>query len=203
MPIVGGALGVAGNLALKPKTQQVEQAQRDFVNAVLRKESGAAIGASEFKNAQRQYFPQPGDSKEVIEQKAKNRRTAIQGLRVMSGPGARMMDEAMQPQGYGNRLDGTKKGLGFLGELKRPDGAVSTELSIGVNFDGKEREIPALVPTLTKQEVDYLLNGGKPTKEIVRKAVEHARGRISSGKSPFAENGEQASSSGFTYLGKE
>ena len=94
VPIVGGALGVAGNLALKPKTQQVEQAQRDFVNAVLRKESGAAIGASEFKNAQRQYFPQPGDSKEVIEQKAKNRRTAIQGLRVMSGPGARMMDEA-------------------------------------------------------------------------------------------------------------
>ena len=86
---------------------------------------------------------------------------------------------------YGFRKDGTLKGSGFLGELKRPDGRVSTELSIGVNFDGKGTEIPALVPTLTKQEINHLLSGGKITKEIVSKAVEHARKRIAEGESPF------------------
>ena len=88
---------------------------------------------------------------------------------------------------YELRKDGTKKGLGYFGELKRPDGRVSTELSIGVNIDGKEIEIPSLVPTLSKQEIDHLLGGGNPTKEIVGKAVEHARKRISQGKGPFAE----------------
>ncbi|OPY89017.1 MAG: hypothetical protein A4E71_00097 [Smithella sp. PtaU1.Bin162] len=95
--------------------------------------------------------------------------------------------------GYGNRTDGTKKGKGFLGELKRRDGKVSTELSIGVTFDGKETEIPTLVPTLSKDEINYLLEGGEPTKAIIRKAVDHAKKRIASGKSPFAEEGEQPS----------
>lgn len=60
--------------------QQYEQAQRNFVNAVLRRESGAVISPSEFANAAQQYFPQPGDSKSVIEQKAKNRQTVIENL---------------------------------------------------------------------------------------------------------------------------
>lgn len=53
--------------------KQIEQAQRDFLNATLRRESGAAIAESEFKNAQLQYFPQPGDTPEVVKQKQKNR----------------------------------------------------------------------------------------------------------------------------------
>jgi len=35
---------------------------------------------------------------------------------------------------YGNRPDGSKKGRGYFGEIKRPDGAVSTELSVSVEF---------------------------------------------------------------------
>jgi hypothetical protein len=66
--------------------QQVEQAQRDFVNAVLRQESGAAISQSEFDNAKKQYFNQPGDSAEVKAQKAANRKTAIEGFKNMAGP---------------------------------------------------------------------------------------------------------------------
>lgn len=92
---------------------------------------------------------------------------------------------------FGLRPDGTKKGSGYFGVLKRPDGKVSTELSIGVEFDGKETLIPALVPTLTKNEIDYLLASNKPTKEIIQKAVEHAKQRITEGKSPFAQEGEQ------------
>lgn len=93
---------------------------------------------------------------------------------------------------YGLRQDGTKKSKGFLGELKRPDGDISTEISVGVEFDGQEREIPTLVPTLNKKQIEYLLDGGPPTKEIVDKAVEHARKRIKDGKSPFYEDSEDS-----------
>jgi hypothetical protein len=89
------------------------------------------------------------------------------------------------------RPDGTPKGLGYFGPLKRPDGRVSTELSIGVDFDGEETLIPSLVPTLDDGEVKYLLGGGKPTKQIVDKAVLHARKRMRDGKNPFAQEGEQ------------
>ncbi len=59
---------------------------------------------------------------------------------------------------YGNRPDGSAKGMGFFGELKRPDGDVSTEISVGVGMDGKEMDIPLIVPTLTKKELNYLLS---------------------------------------------
>ena len=77
---VGGALESGANSILPANTQRAEQARRDFVNAVLRQESGAAIGKDEFDNASRQYFPQPGDSAAVIKQKADNRALQIQGL---------------------------------------------------------------------------------------------------------------------------
>lgn len=85
-PLIGGLLGAATNVALSADDQRAEQAQRNFVNAVLRQESGAAIGASEFDNARKQYFPQPGDTPEQIEQKAENRRTTIAGLQRSAGP---------------------------------------------------------------------------------------------------------------------
>ena len=80
VPLIGGALGTAANAAQTDKQQQVEQAQRDFVNAVLRRESGAAISPGEFDSAAKQYFPQIGDSAAVKAQKARNRELAIQGL---------------------------------------------------------------------------------------------------------------------------
>ena len=62
-----------------------EQAERNFVNAVLRRESGAAIADSEFKSAEEQYFPRPGDTSGALEQKRANRQQAIEGLRVGAG----------------------------------------------------------------------------------------------------------------------
>jgi hypothetical protein len=83
-----GAAGipVAGNFLVGPEFQQAEQAKRDFVNAILRRESGAVISPSEFENANQQYFPQPGDSPEVIAQKAANRQIAIEGVQRAAGP---------------------------------------------------------------------------------------------------------------------
>jgi hypothetical protein len=78
----------AGNYLVSPEYQRGEQAQRDFVNALLRRESGAAISQAEFDNARKQYFPQPGDKPETLRQKAENRATAIAGLRRASGPAA-------------------------------------------------------------------------------------------------------------------
>lgn len=77
------------NAVASPERQQVVQAQRNFVNAILRVESGAAISDGEFNNAQRQYFPQVGDSKEVIEQKRQNRVTAMKGMAREAGPNYR------------------------------------------------------------------------------------------------------------------
>lgn len=69
--------------------QKFDQARRDFTTAVLRKESGAVISKSEEDNANRQYFPQPGDTKEVIEQKRRNRAEAIRGIGAAAGKGYR------------------------------------------------------------------------------------------------------------------
>ena len=73
---------------------------------------------------------------------------------------------------YGIRPDGTKKGCVVFGELKRPDGDISTELSIGVGFDNGDHEIPMLVPTLSRSET-------------VGKAVANARSRMAAGKGAF------------------
>ncbi|WP_234837710.1 phage tail tip lysozyme [Sinorhizobium meliloti] len=74
------------NLAVSGDFQKLDQARRDFINAQLRRESGAVISPEEFDNANKQYFPQFGDGDEVIEQKRRNRQTVIQGMTRSAGP---------------------------------------------------------------------------------------------------------------------
>jgi hypothetical protein len=62
-----------------------DQAERNFVNAVLRRESGAAISDKEFDSAKQQYFPRPGDTPEVLAQKKQNRQQAMVGMQAASG----------------------------------------------------------------------------------------------------------------------
>ncbi|WP_457663699.1 hypothetical protein [Sinorhizobium medicae] len=85
---VAGSIPIAGNYLRSEDAQKYDQAKRDYINAVLRRESGAVISPEEFKNAEQQYFPQPGDGPEVIEQKRRNRETTIQGLKISAGQGA-------------------------------------------------------------------------------------------------------------------
>ena len=68
------------NILKSDERQNYEQAQRNFINAILRKESGAAISPTEFDSAAKQYFPQPGDSQSVIDQKTANRTRVIANL---------------------------------------------------------------------------------------------------------------------------
>jgi hypothetical protein len=76
----GSAMNVVPGILGGPNEdqQRVEQARRDFINAVLRKESGAVISPQEFANADRQYFPQPGEGKKVRDQKREARRRATE-----------------------------------------------------------------------------------------------------------------------------
>lgn len=90
VPIVGAGLGmVANKYVASTEQQRVDQAQRDFVNAALRVESGASINESEFANARRQYFTQPGDSPATVAQKKRNRETEIESLKMQAGPAAK------------------------------------------------------------------------------------------------------------------
>jgi hypothetical protein len=96
-----GNLPVVGNFARSQDAQKYDQAKRDFINAVLRRESGAVISPEEFANAEQQYFPQPGDGEEVIAQKRRNRDVTIQGLKVSSGQGANFAlppEQSSKPQ---------------------------------------------------------------------------------------------------------
>jgi hypothetical protein len=84
VPFAGDKLsevaGSALNFTQSSPQQQVEQAKQNFINALLRRESGAVIGRDEFTSADNQYFPQIGDSAERIAQKQRNRETAIKGV---------------------------------------------------------------------------------------------------------------------------
>lgn len=62
-----------------------EQAERNFINAVLRRESGASISPAEFDSAAKQYFPRSGDGPEVLAQKQRNRQQVIESFKAEAG----------------------------------------------------------------------------------------------------------------------
>ena len=103
------------------------------------------------------------------------------------------------------RADGSQKGHGYLGLFDRRDdsGQKSSELSVGVQVDelngGKQTEIPTMVPTLTENERNYLLDvpvdqhkqaNPQLYDKIVGKAIDHALGRKASGKPIYAQPSE-------------
>jgi hypothetical protein len=82
-PIVGNE--ISANLARGEGRQKALQAQRDWVRAKLRKESGAVIGPQEMLDEISTYFPQIGDSDGVIEQKKQARLQAAEAMKTSSG----------------------------------------------------------------------------------------------------------------------
>lgn len=77
------------NMTSSDEQQSAEASAREFIAATLRYESGAAIPPEELEAQRRRYFPMPGDSPETIALKTELRRTALEGLAVSAGPGAR------------------------------------------------------------------------------------------------------------------
>jgi hypothetical protein len=73
-------LPVLGNTLAGPRGEKFDQLQRDIINAILRRESGAVISDAEFDNARKQYIPQPGDSPETVKLKMENIRTQLKAF---------------------------------------------------------------------------------------------------------------------------
>lgn len=68
--------------------QSYNAAKQNWIAAVLRKESGAAIAKKEYADADYQYFPQDGDSKAVVKQKQALRELAEEEMNKSVGPSA-------------------------------------------------------------------------------------------------------------------
>ena len=79
----------AANVLVSGERGKSMDAQRAFINALLRRESGAAINAGEFSSYSKEYFPQLGDTPDQIEGKRKHRAEVIAGLARESGKGYR------------------------------------------------------------------------------------------------------------------
>jgi hypothetical protein len=90
-------VGAAAYAALSPENKQVFQAQRNFINATLRQESGATINPPEFINARKQYFPQPGDDEGTLKQKSENRIRVISNFKLSAGPSVANQFDAPKP----------------------------------------------------------------------------------------------------------
>jgi hypothetical protein len=102
-----------------PDYQLFDQARRDFINAQLRRESGAVIGPDEFNNANKQYFPQPGDGPQVIEQKREARKLAIESMGRSAGPNYK---RPAATEGNGGTPDATSSSPEDLSSMPVPNG---------------------------------------------------------------------------------
>lgn len=113
--------GVAGDLqnvlptALggnDPTRQRADNTQSEFVAAVLRLDSGAAVPPAELEQYSRIYFPIAGDSPEVIAQKARARARVMQGLVAEAGQAARPEDLRELQRHYGGAPTSQSNGEG-------------------------------------------------------------------------------------------
>lgn len=103
--------GILGNFAQTPERQMYYQAQREFINAIKRKESGAAVSESEVEDYAQTYFPQPGDDQKVIAQKRRARDRAIAGLKAQAGGAWKQVEGAIDSSSPAPAQGGIK----FLG----------------------------------------------------------------------------------------
>jgi hypothetical protein len=69
-----------------PDYQIAQRAGTEFLQAILRKDTGAAITEAEQEEYGRVYLPQPGDSPEVLKSRAEARRRAVAALQAGMSP---------------------------------------------------------------------------------------------------------------------
>lgn len=107
---------------------------------------------------------------------------------------ASMQTEAMQSQQEDPsmfRPDGSRKSSqGFLGPMENAQGQTMTEYSVGVNINGKQTDVPSMVPGLNSVEIGAIQRGNIP-ESVQIKAKESAQDRIAQGLSPFYQDMEQ------------
>jgi hypothetical protein len=77
--------GFRPNISLSAENQRFKQARREFVAAVLRRDSGAAITPDEERLYGEMFFAVPGDNGATIESKRQSRINALEALRYEGG----------------------------------------------------------------------------------------------------------------------
>ena len=117
---------------------------------------------------------------------------------VAKAPALQLETNPGKVESFGKRTDGTAKGQGYFGTVKRLDNSnnFSSELSTDDPVEGKSMLHPLMVPTLSHSELSYLLDDkAKRSKQlegsIYDKAATHASTRLKSGLSVWAMPGEQ------------
>ena len=74
------------NLFNSTNWQLYQQAAREGIAAILRKDTGAAVTKEEWNHYFPMYYPQPGDDAKAVLQKKQSREAAAHALRASSGP---------------------------------------------------------------------------------------------------------------------
>lgn len=79
-----------------PEFEQYLNAERNYLAAVLRRDTGATITDQEFRLYRPMFFPMPGDSDEVVAQKRQMREQAMRALAAGTGPGFSLLPQDVQ-----------------------------------------------------------------------------------------------------------
>lgn len=107
---VGGNAPVVGNYLKSKEYQQASQAGKEFLQAILRKDTGAAITKEETAEYGSVYLPQPGDGPEVLAQKKAARHRALAAIKIGLPPMAILgMEKAGVDLGQGELPKAPKK----------------------------------------------------------------------------------------------
>lgn len=117
-----------GNYFKTKEYQQAEQAGKEFLQAVLRKDTGAAITKEETQEYGTVYLPQPGDSSAVLAQKKVSRQRAVQAIQLGLPPQAILQ---LEGAGVGLVPNGTQKTSAAAPAVPKPG-----EVRDGYRFKG-------------------------------------------------------------------
>jgi hypothetical protein len=134
---VGGAVPVVGEYMKSPEFQQAEQAGLEFLAAVLRKDTGAAVTKSEEDMYGRMYLPRPGNSPEVLVQKKAARRRALKAIELGIPPKAIL---EMEQQGVVLPDDAAPSEPPGDAAPALPDGATEEDIEFTMQKHGLTRE---------------------------------------------------------------
>lgn len=94
-----GNFGALGRMFQDAEYQKAKRAADEFLAVILRKDTGAAITAEEFRMYAPMYLPLPGDKPEVIEAKRKAREIALTGIEMGLGTAGRLGQIAKEKYG--------------------------------------------------------------------------------------------------------
>jgi hypothetical protein len=120
-----GMLSMITDRVMPEQIKKQLAAEELFLNAILRNDSGASTPDSEYPRYESQFFVRAGDTPEVIEQKRRARKLAIEQLKAEAGPTWSQTGIQAVPPGKpkaGSPLGTVKKGKGGVEYKKKNNG---------------------------------------------------------------------------------